>query len=131
RWIMHTATASPRAANFELVDTVEAPDDQTVVVTLKEADVTFMVNAATTLIYPKDDHAEKGENEFKGAPVGTGPFKIGEWNPQQRVVLDAFEDYFRGRANMDAFQVDVVPEAAGRMAALETGKADNSIWGLN
>ncbi len=130
-WIMDQANASTRAANFELVDTIEAPDDQTVVVTLKEADVTFMVNVATTLIYPKDDHAEKGEEAFKGAPVGTGAFTLGEWSPQQRVILKAFENHFRGRPNFDAFQVDVVPEAAGRMAALETGQADNSIWGLN
>jgi peptide/nickel transport system substrate-binding protein len=130
-WIMDQANASTRTSNFELVDTIEAPDDQTVVVTLKEADVTFMVNVATTLIYPKDDHAEKGEDAFKGAPVGTGAFTLGEWSPQQRVILNAFEDHFRGRPNFDAFQVDVVPEAAGRMAALETGQADNSIWGLN
>jgi peptide/nickel transport system substrate-binding protein len=130
-WIMDEANASTRAANFELVDSVDAPDDQTVVVKLKEADVTFMVNVATTLIYPKDDHAEKGEDAFKGAPVGTGAFTLGEWSPQQRVILNAFEDHFRGRPNFDAFQVDVVPEAAGRMAALETGQADNSIWGLN
>jgi peptide/nickel transport system substrate-binding protein len=130
-WIMDTANASTRTSNFELVDSVEAPDDQTVVVKLKEADATFMVLASTTLIYPKDDHAKKGEDAFKGAPVGTGPFTLGEWSPQQRVVLNAYEQYFRGRPNMDAFQVDVVPEAAGRMAALETGQADNSIWGLN
>lgn len=130
-WIMDEANASTRTADFELVDSVEAPDDQTVVVTLKEADATFMVLAATTLIFPKDDHAEKGEDAFKGAPVGTGAFTLGEWSPQQRVVLNAFEDHFRGRPNFDAFQVDVVPEAAGRMAALETGQADNSIWGLN
>ena len=130
-WIMDEANASTRSANFELVESVEAPDDTTIVVTLTEADVTFMVNVATTLIYPKDDHAAKGEDAFKGEPVGTGPFQLGEWAPQQRVVLTAFEDYFRGRPNMDAFQIDVVPEAAGRMAALETGQADNSIWGLN
>ena len=130
-WIMDEANASTRAANFELVEKVEAPDPTTVVVTLKEPDVTFMVNVATTLIYPATYHQETGEDAFKGKPVGTGPFTLGEWNPQQRVVLNAYEDYFRGRPNFDAVRIDVVPEAAGRMAALETGQADNSIWGLN
>jgi peptide/nickel transport system substrate-binding protein len=130
-WIMDEANVSTRAANFELVETVEAPDPQTVVVTLTEADVTFMVNVATTLIYPAAYHKETGEDAFKGTPVGTGPYTLGEWSPQQRVVLNANEDYFRGRSNFDAVQIDVVPEAAGRMAALETGQADNSVWGLN
>lgn len=130
-WIMNPDNASTHQANFELVDKVEAPDDQTVVVTLSSNDVTFMVNVATTLILPSGDHAEKGEDTFKGEPVGSGPFTLGEWNPQQRVVLNAYEDYYRGRPNFDVVQVDVVPEAAGRFSALESGQADNSIWGLN
>lgn len=130
-WIMDEANASTRLANFGLVESVEAPDDTTVVVTLTEADVTFMVNVATTFIYPEAYHTEVGENAFKAAPVGTGPFMFGELNPQQRVRLDAYEDYYRGRAHLDSFQLDVVSEAAGRMSALETGQADNSMWGLN
>ncbi len=130
-WIMDEANASTRLANFELVESVEAPDDTTVVVTLSEADVTFMVNVATTFIQPEGYHSEVGENDFKVAPVGTGAFKFGEMNPQQRIRLDAYEDYYRGRAHLDSFQMDVVPEAAGRMSALESGQADNSMWGLN
>ncbi|MCA9834928.1 MAG: ABC transporter substrate-binding protein [Thermomicrobiales bacterium] len=130
-WIMDEANASTRLSNFDLVASVEAPDDTTVVVTLTNADVTFMINVATVFIYPAAYHAEIGENDFKVKPVGTGPFKFGEMNPQQRVRLDAWENYYRGRANLDSFQVDVVPEAAGRMSALETGQADNSMWGLN
>ena len=130
-WIMNPDNASTRQANFELVESVEAPDDGTVVVTLSEADVTFMVNVATTYIYPAKDHEAKGEDAFKGKPVGTGAFTLGEWNPQQRVVLNAFDGHFRGRPNIDTYQMDVVPEAAGRFAALETGQADNSFWYLS
>lgn len=130
-WIMDEANASTRLSNFDLVESVEAPDDTTIVVKLSNADVTFMINVATVFIYPAAYHTEIGENDFKVKPVGTGPFKFGEMNPQQRVRLDAWENYYRGRANLDSFQVDVVPEAAGRMSALETGQADNSMWGLN
>lgn len=130
-WIMDEANASTRMAAFELVDSVEAPDDTTIVINLKEADVTFMVGVAATYIYPEAYHTEVGENEFKVKPVGTGAYEFGEMNPQQRIVLNAYEDYYRGRANIDTLQFDIVPEAAGRMSALETGQADNSIWGLN
>lgn len=130
-WIMDEKNASTRASNVELVKKVEAPDDQTFVVTLSSADVTFMPLASGTYIYPKDYHKKIGENAFKSKPIGTGPFKLKELNPQSRVTLDAYDGYFRGRANFDVFQIDVVPEAAGRMSALESGKADNSIWALN
>ncbi|MGB3306552.1 MAG: ABC transporter substrate-binding protein [Thermomicrobiales bacterium] len=130
-WILDPKNGSNRAGNFELVDSVEAPDPQTVVVKLKDADVTFMVNVAPTFIYPSKYHAEIGENDFKGKPVGTGPYKVKEWIPAQSTTLEANDDYFRGRSNFDQVRVDVVPEAAGRSAAMESGKADNSIWSLN
>ena len=130
-WIKDPANASLRAGDFGLVDSVEAPDPLTVVVKLKDADVTFMVNVATTLIYPAKYHAEIGENDFKGKPVGTGPFKLKDWIPAQSTTLEANDDYFRGRPNFDTWRIDVVPEAAGRLAALESGKADNSIWSLS
>ncbi len=132
-WIKDPANASTRGATMELVESVETPDDYTVVVNLTAADATFMVNTATTLIYPSAYHAEIGEDAYSGAPVGTGPFKLdgGEWIPAQRTVLVANQDYFRGQPNFDQFQIDIVPEANGRWAALDTGTADNSIWSLN
>jgi len=130
-WILNPDHASLRAGNFELVESVEAPDDTTVIVKLKTADVTFMVNVAPTFIYPAAYHAEIGEEAFTAAPVGTGPYKLREWIPAQRTTLEAFEDHFQGRPYFDTFRLDVVPEAAGRTAALESGQADSSVWSLS
>lgn len=130
-WILDPKNASNRSGEFELVESVEAPDPQTVIIKLKDADVTFMVNVAPTFILPSNYHAKIGEDAFKGKPIGTGPFKVKEWIPAQNATLEANDAYFRGRANFDRVRIDVVPEAAGRSAALESGKADNSIWSLN
>lgn len=130
-WIMDEENGSTRGSLFELVDTVEAPDDYTVVVTLSEPDVTFLVNVPTTFIWPGEAHAEAGEEEFSAAPIGTGAFVLDEWVPAQSTRLTANEDYFLGRPNFDVFQIDIVSEAVSRAAALETGDADNSIWSLN
>jgi len=130
-WIKNPANASTRGANLELVASVEAPDPATVVVTLTEADVTFMVSVAPLYIYPATYHAATGEEAFAGKPVGTGPYKVQEWIPAQNTTLVANEEYFRGRSNFDQVRVDIVPEAASRFAALETAQADNSIWSLN
>jgi len=130
-WILDPKNGSNRSGEFELVESVEAPDPQTVIIRLKDADVTFMVNVAPTFILPSNYHAKIGENAFKGKPIGTGPFKVKEWIPAQNTTLEANDAYFRGRANFDQVRIDVVPEAAGRSAVLESGKADNSIWSLN
>jgi peptide/nickel transport system substrate-binding protein len=133
-WIKDPANASTRAGLLDLLESVETPDDYTVIFNLADADVTFMVQAAVLMIYPSTYHAEVGEDAYSGAPVGTGAFKLGEsseWVPAQRTVLEANEEYFRGRPNFDQFQIDIVPEANGRWAALDTGAADNSIWSLN
>jgi peptide/nickel transport system substrate-binding protein len=130
-WILDPKNGSNRSGEFELVESVEAPDPQTVIIKLKDADVTFMVNVAPTFILPSNYHAKIGEDAFKGKPIGTGPFKVKEWIPTQNTTLEANDAYFRGRANFDQVRIDVVPEAAGRSAALESGKADNSIWSLN
>lgn len=130
-WIRDPKNASTRGSSLELVASVEAPDPATVVVALTAADATFMVNVATQFIYPMKYHSGTGEEAFAGKPVGTGPFKVKEWIPAQTTTLSANEEYFRGRPNFDEFRIDIVPEAAGRMAALETGQADNSIWSIN
>ena len=130
-WIKDPKNASTRASSMELVKAVEAPDPTTVVVTLTEADVTFMVNVATLYIYPSKYHAATGEEAFAGKPVGTGPYTVKEWVPAQNTTLVANEEYFRGRSNFDEVRIDIVPEAASRFAALETAQADNSIWSLN
>jgi peptide/nickel transport system substrate-binding protein len=133
-WIKNPENASVYASSVSLIDAVETPDDLTVVFTLNSADATFMVNSATLYILPATYHAEVGEAAYSAAPIGTGAFKFGEnseWIPAQRTLLEANEEYFRGRPNFDFFQIDIVPEANGRWAALDTGAADNSIWTLN
>ncbi len=130
-WVADPENASNNAGATELVESVETPDEHTVVVTLTEPDVTFMIGGAALLILPAAHHEEIGEEEFSANPVGTGPFMLEEWSAQERTVLVAFEEHFRGRPHFDRFQVDIVPEAGGRLAALESGQADNSIWALN
>ncbi len=129
-WIMDAKNGSTRIGNFDLVAKVDAPDPLTVVVTLKAPSPSMLFNVGGTYIYPAKYHAQVGEKGYKAKPVGTGPFKLKEWNAAERTTLTAFDDHFRGRPYVDEFRMDVVPEASGRAAALEAGKADTTIWPL-
>lgn len=55
---------------------------------------------------------------------GTGPYVLKEWNMGERMVFEAFPDYFEGEAPTKNFIIEVMPEAASRAIALEMGEVD-------
>jgi peptide/nickel transport system substrate-binding protein len=65
-----------------------------------------------------------GSDAFTRAPVGTGPFKFVEWRANDRIVLEANDDYWRGRPALDQIIFRTVPEEGARMLSLRTGEAD-------
>ena len=57
-------------------------------------------------------------------PVGTGPYRVAEFRPDQALVLEAFDDYWGGRPPVRRLRFIEVPEVAGRINALLAGEAD-------
>ena len=67
---------------------------------------------------------EADEEGFKTNPVGSGPYKFVEWKQGDSVKLEAFDDYYAGAPATKYLQMKVIPEAAQRTIALETGEID-------
>jgi peptide/nickel transport system substrate-binding protein len=122
--------ASTIAGNFFGVDRVETPDDYTVVVHMAEVNAAFLTNLDDAFIVQSEYHKEVGEDTYKTAPIGTGAFKLKEWRPAEYTLLEAFDDHFRGRPNIDFLREDIVPEPSVRTIALETGDAHSAVWPL-
>lgn len=61
---------------------------------------------------------------FSMKPVGTGPYRISEFTPEQKVVYTRFEDFWGDKAPLEKVTVIRVPEVAARLTALRTGEAD-------
>ena len=75
------------SSDYEIVESVEAPDEYTFVVHLSEPSASFLsVNIDSILPEGYDDQAAN--------PVGTGPFKFVEYTPSQRIVLEKNDDYY-------------------------------------
>lgn len=55
---------------------------------------------------------------------GTGPFKVVSWERDQEIVVERFDDYFGTPAKLQTVVYSVIPEAASRVIALETGEVD-------
>jgi peptide/nickel transport system substrate-binding protein len=124
------ANAASIVGDFLGVGSVEAPDDFTVVVNMETVNAASLVRWVETPIVQSAYHAEVGEDTYRTAPVGTGPYKLVNWVPAEVVELEAFEDHFRGRPYIDSILQEVVPDASVRSIALETGDSDAALWPL-
>jgi peptide/nickel transport system substrate-binding protein len=106
------------------ITAVEVVDEFTVDIVTE--DVYGPLLLTTTMIYTgvvsPAAVAEFGE-DYGRNPVGTGPFKFVEWRTNDRIVLEANEDYWRGRPELDRVVFRVVPEEGARMLALRSGEA--------
>jgi len=57
-------------------------------------------------------------------PLGCGPWRFTRWDRGQRIVLDAFKDYFEGPPRAERLELEVVRDFATRFAALRAGQVD-------
>jgi peptide/nickel transport system substrate-binding protein len=57
-------------------------------------------------------------------PIGTGPYRVREFRPDQTLVLEAFDDYWGGRPPLKTIRFVEVPEIASRINGLRSGEYD-------
>lgn len=100
--ILNPATSSPYRAELGNVDGVEAPDDKTVVIKLKNPDPNFLYQVGNyhqgQIV--KREAIEKLGDSYVRNPIGTGPFKLTNWTPNSQIVLEAHDGYFRGKPTL-------------------------------
>ncbi|MGE0424190.1 MAG: ABC transporter substrate-binding protein [Reyranellaceae bacterium] len=110
------------------VKAVEATDARTVRFVLKEPWPDFLTfySSATGAgwIVPKKYVEKVGDEEFKKAPVGAGPFKFVSFTAGVELVLEAFDGYWRKKPSVKRIVFKVIPEEATRLAALTRGEVD-------
>lgn len=65
-----------------------------------------------------------GDEAFAAAPIGSGPFKFVSWEKDVKVVLEKNPDYYGEVPQFDRLVYRIIPEAADRVAALQSGEVD-------
>lgn len=111
---------------FPQITSIELPDDYTVVFGLDEPFGPFISYMAVyvRVIMSPTAIAEYGATNVGLHPVGTGPYKVAEFEPNVRLVLERFVDYFEGRPSLDQVIILPAPEASSRANLLRTGQVD-------
>jgi len=110
------------------VAAVETPDATHIRFKLKQPwpdFLTFYVSATGAgWIVPKKYVQQVGEDGFKKAPVGAGPYKFVSFTPGGALVLEAFEGYWRKVPNVRRLVLRSIPDESTRLAALKRGEVD-------
>ena len=110
------------------VASIETPDEHSVRFVLKKPWPDFLTfySSATGAgwIVPKKYVQEVGDEGFKKAPIGAGPYKFASFNPGVELVFEAFDGYWRKTPSVKRLVFKVVPEEATRLAALKRGEVD-------
>ena len=123
--IMDPENGSENAPNFEDVESIETPDDYTVVFHLAAPNVAFL-DYMTMGILPQ--HLLEGQDfqtsDFFRSPVGTGPYKLESWDPGQAIILAKNEDYFKTPANIDRIIFKIVPDDNAKAMQMQSGELD-------
>jgi peptide/nickel transport system substrate-binding protein len=112
----------------ERVAAVETPDPSHVRIRLKQPwpdFLTFYTNATGAgWIVPRKYVEKVGDEGFKKAPIGAGPYKFVSFNPGVELVLEAFEQYWRKPPTVKRLVLRVIPDESTRLAALKRGEVD-------
>jgi peptide/nickel transport system substrate-binding protein len=125
--ILDPSTGSVTRVNFQIIDSMDAPDSHTVRFRLKIAYAGFadLFSDRQARIVPRDRL-----DTLSSQPIGTGPFKFKSFNPGNRVELVRNPDYYvSGVPKLDAVTLRIIPESAGQVSAIETGDVD-LVWNL-
>jgi peptide/nickel transport system substrate-binding protein len=88
--------------------------------------ITYYGTTATSAgwVVPKKYVEKVGEEGFKKAPVGAGPYRVVSVNPGIEIVLEAFEGYWRAVPHVKRLVFRSLPDETTRAAALKRGDVD-------
>ena len=125
--VMDPENGSENAPNYEDVEKITVEDDYTISFTLAAPNYAFL-DYMTMAVLPA--HLLEGEDmqgsDFFRAPVGTGPYKLKEWDEGQAIVLEKNEDYFAGPANIDEVIFKIVEDDNAKALQLQSGELNLS-----
>jgi peptide/nickel transport system substrate-binding protein len=114
-------------SGFTRILSVEAPDPRTVVIRLERPTALFLGTLARpdcgqTAVLHRDSIGPDGKWI---APIGTGPFKLGEWKRGQYVELIRFDGYAGGKkVALDKVRIRFIPDSSAAKAGLLSGSLD-------
>jgi peptide/nickel transport system substrate-binding protein len=105
---------SPRKYVWDSIESIEAPDDKTVVITYNNLRCDALYDLGNPLM-PAHIFADT---------VSSGPFNFQSWQRDDNLIVARNDNYYQGAPNMDGMIYRVVPDAGTRLAMLQSKESD-------
>ncbi|MGO4730971.1 ABC transporter substrate-binding protein [Paenibacillus sp. 2KB_22] len=119
KFTFDTAAQSGSVIDLTNMADVQAPDDRTVVFRLKSPQSTFISLLTTLGIVP--EHAYGAD--YAEHPVGSGPYKLVQWDKGQQAIVEANEEYYGNKSAFHKLTFLYLDEDAA-YAAAQAGTVD-------
>jgi peptide/nickel transport system substrate-binding protein len=116
---------------FDLVESVDTPDDLTAVLNYS-APYAGYLNQFAYGLFPRHATGEvtdMGNWAWNRQPVGAGPFVVSNWASGQSITLERNPNYYEeGKPYLDRLVFAIVPEPAAQTAMMLQGEAQVHLW---
>ncbi len=111
--------------NYKEIQSVETPDDNTVVITLSKPN-SAMLNYLTIGILPR--HLLEGKDimtdTFNQHPVGTGRYEFVSWDKGQSIIVKKNPDFYGKKPHIDQIIFKIIPDENAKAAQVKSGGVD-------
>jgi peptide/nickel transport system substrate-binding protein len=115
---------SPTRIHVNHIATIDRLSDTQLRFNLKAPFAPFDRTATIIAIISKRAYLEMGADAFGKRPVGSGPYKVVNWIKDDRIELQAFDEWWGGAPPIKSVWLRAVPSEASRSAALLSGEID-------
>jgi peptide/nickel transport system substrate-binding protein len=119
RRFLDPALVSGKKGAFQDLAAVDILDGYTVAFRLKRPSGSFAANLTNLGIVPDGTGATQSQQ-----PIGSGPYRLVEFVPDDHVTLERFDGYYRGPAANTGLVFKVVPDETMRSLELRKGDVD-------
>lgn len=109
------------------MDSIKVLDKYTVAMTLREV-IPFAPHVLAMSYYyivPREE-VEKYGDQFSFHAMGTGPYKLTEWKPNQKITLNRYANYYeKGLPHIEELRYYIVPDENIRLLWFENGELEH------